>query len=99
MEAVKEKKQVWRIIDLIKWGEGYFKQHKFDSPKQEIEWLLCDLLDHKRVDLYINFEQKVPNDKLAILKKWIKKRLKRMPLQYITGVTEFYGNKYLTKDQ
>jgi Methylase of polypeptide chain release factors len=92
LEAVKEKKQVWRIIDLIEWGEDYFKQHKFDSPKQEIEWLLCDLLDHKRVDLYINFEQKVPNDKLALLKKWIKKRLKRMPLQYITGATEFYGN-------
>ena len=98
MEAVKEKKQVWRIIDLIKWGEGYFKQHKFDSPKQEIEWLLCDLLDYKRVDLYINFEQKVPNDKLAILKIRIKKRLKRMPLQYITGVTEFYGNKYFLND-
>lgn len=98
MEAVKEKKQVWSIIDLIEWGEDYFKQHKFDSPKQEIEWLLCDLLDHKRVDLYINFEQKVPNDKLALLKKWIKKRLKRMPLQYITGVTEFYGNKYFLND-
>tara|TARA_B100001758_G_scaffold1514_1_gene1277 strand:- start:1629 stop:2501 length:873 start_codon:yes stop_codon:yes gene_type:complete len=98
LEAVKEKKQVWRIIDLIEWGEDYFKQHKFDSPKQEIEWLLCDLLDHKRVDLYINFEQKVPNDKLALLKKWIKKRLKRMPLQYITGVTEFYGNKYFLND-
>ena len=98
MEAVKEKKQVWRIIDLIEWGEDYFKQHKFDSPKQEIEWLLCDLLDHKRVDLYINFEQKVPNDKLALLKKWIKKRLKRMPIQYITGVTEFYGNKYFLND-
>ena len=98
MEAVKEKKQAWRIIDLIEWGEDYFKQHKFDSPKQEIEWLLCDLLDHKRVDLYINFEQKVPNDKLALLKKWIKKRLKRMPLQYITGVTEFYGNKYFLND-
>ncbi len=98
MEAVKEKKQVWRIIDLIEWGEDYFKQHKFDSPKQEIEWLLCDLLNHKRVDLYINFEQKVPNDKLALLKKWIKKRLKRMPLQYITGVTEFYGNKYFLND-
>tara|TARA_B100000029_G_C17539836_1_gene946248 strand:- start:589 stop:1461 length:873 start_codon:yes stop_codon:yes gene_type:complete len=98
LEAVKEKKQAWRIIDLIEWGEDYFKQHKFDSPKQEIEWLLCDLLDHKRVDLYINFEQKVPNDKLALLKKWIKKRLKRMPLQYITGVTEFYGNKYFLND-
>ena len=54
MEAVKEKKQVWRIIDLIEWGEDYFKQHKFDSPKQEIEWLLCDLLDHKRVDFYLS---------------------------------------------
>ena len=94
MEAIGNKRENWRIIDLINWGEGYFNKNEFESPKQEIEWLLCDLLNYKRVDLYVNFEEIVSTTKLKLLKKWIKKRLKRMPLQYITGNTEFYGKKF-----
>ena len=98
MEVAKESKRDWSIIDLIKWGEGYFNKNNFDSPKQEIEWLLCDLLDYKRVDLYLNFEEIVPKNKLHTLNKWVKKRIKRMPLQYITGSTEFYGNKFFLNE-
>lgn len=98
MEVAKESKRDWSIIDLIKWGEGYFNKNNFDSPKQEIEWLLCDLLDYKRVDLYLNFEEIVPIYKLSTLNKWVKKRIKRMPLQYITGSTEFYGNKFFLNE-
>ena len=98
MEVAKESKRDWSIIDLIKWGEGYFNKNNFDSPKQEIEWLLCDLLDYKRVDLYLNFEEIVPINKLSTLNKWVKKRIKRMPLQYITGSTEFYGNKFFLNE-
>ena len=99
MQSIAKKKENWTIIDLINWGEDYFNKNQFESPKQEIEWLLCDLLNYKRVDLYVNFEEIVSPDKLAQLKKWIKKRLNRMPLQYITGNTEFYGNKFfLNKD-
>tara|TARA_Y100001960_G_scaffold25218_2_gene22193 strand:+ start:6577 stop:7449 length:873 start_codon:yes stop_codon:yes gene_type:complete len=98
LEVAKESKRDWSIIDLIKWGEGYFNKNNFDSPKQEIEWLLCDLLDYKRVDLYLNFEEIVPKNKLSTLNKWVKKRIKRMPLQYITGSTEFYGNKFFLNE-
>jgi len=99
LQSIAKKKENWTIIDLINWGEDYFNKNQFESPKQEIEWLLCDLLNYKRVDLYVNFEEIVSPDKLAQLKKWIKKRLNRMPLQYITGNTEFYGNKFfLNKD-
>ena len=99
MQAIVDKKKNWRIIDLINWGEDYFNKNDFESPKQEIEWLLCDLLNYKRVDLYVHFDELVFPSKLKLLKKWIKKRLKRMPLQYITGNTEFYGKKFfLNKD-
>ena len=93
MEKVQAKKRTWRVIDLIEWGEDYFNKHSFEGPRQEIEWLLCDLLDCKRIDLYVKFEEIVPQSKLSTLNQWIKKRLNRMPLQYITGKTEFYGNR------
>ena len=99
MQVVAKKKENTRIIDLINLGEDYFAKNDFESPKQEIEWLLCDLLNYKRVNLYINSGEVVSPDKLIQLKKWTNKRLNRMPLQYITGNTEFYGNKFfLNKD-
>ena len=92
-------KRTWRIIDIIKWGEDYFKTKKFDNPKQEIEWLLCDLLGLKRIDLYVKFEDKINDINLNKLKSWINRRVKREPLQYITGITEFYGLKFKTTPQ
>ena len=92
-------KRTWRIIDIIKWGEGYFKTKDFETPKQEIEWLLCDLLGLKRIDLYVKFEDKINEVNLNKLKRWINRRVKREPLQYITGETEFYGLKFKTTPQ
>ena len=92
-------KKTWRIIDIIKWGEDYFKTKDFENPKQEIEWLLCDLLGLKRIDLYVKFEDKLNNVNLNKLKSWITRRVKREPLQYITGETEFYGLKFKTTPQ
>ena len=92
-------KRTWRIIDILKWGEDYFKTKGFESPKQEIEWLLCDLLELKRIDLYVKFEDKINDVNLNKLKSWINRRVKREPLQYITGETEFYGLKFKTTPQ
>ena len=92
-------KKTWRIIEIIKWGEEYFKLKGFDNPKQEIEWLLCDLLELKRIDLYLKFEDIINKSKLKKLKSWIKRRIDRAPLQYITGKVEFYGLKFISTPQ
>jgi len=92
--SAKDNNRIWQVIDILKWGEDYFKNKGFESPKQEIEWLLCDLLEYKRIDLYINFENQIKKAQLNKLKSWIKRRVDREPLQYITGKTEFYGLKF-----
>ena len=92
-------KTTWRIIEIIKWGEEYFKLKGFENPKQEIEWLLCDLLQLKRIDLYLKFEDIINKSKLKKLKNWIKRRIEREPLQYITGKVEFYGLKFISTPQ
>jgi len=89
------KNKIWRVIDILKWGEEYFQSKGFESPKQEIEWLLCDLLNYKRIDLYVQFEHPISRSELDKLKAWIKRRTNREPLQYITGITEFYGHKII----
>lgn len=89
--SVSLKQNTWRVIDMIDWAREYFREKQFESPRLEIEGLLCDLLQCKRVDLYVRFEEPLTGDQLAILRGQIKRRLKHEPLQYITGTTEFYG--------
>ena len=84
----------WTLIDIIKWGEQFFKDRGFDNPRTEIEWLLSSLLETTRLDIYLKHDMPVSNEKLRILRSWIKRREKKEPLQYITGVCEFYGREF-----
>ena len=87
--------KIWRTIDLINWGHQYFLSHQISNAKLEIEWLLCDILKCKRIDLYVDFEQPVMKNQLHIFKKYIKRRIKGEPFQYILGKADFYGNDFL----
>jgi len=86
--------QSWRIIDIIDWAESYFKDKDFENPRIEIEWLLRFLLKCSRLDLYLRFEEPLSQSQLFILRTWIKRRVSREPLQYITEHLDFYGREF-----
>ncbi|MBT4554235.1 MAG: peptide chain release factor N(5)-glutamine methyltransferase [Candidatus Marinimicrobia bacterium] len=86
--------KTWRIIDLINWTESYFKEKGFENPRSEIEWLLRSVLDCSRMDVYLRFEEPLSKTQLATLRDWVKRRLEREPLQYITGSCDFYGREF-----
>ena len=58
----------WRIIDLINWAEIYFKNKKINNPRFEIEWLIRFVLKINRIDVYLNFDKILPQEKLRLLK-------------------------------
>ena len=86
--------KVWRIIDLINWGEKYLKEKSIENSRIEIELFLQHLLKCKRIDLYLQFETIVKPENLATLKKWITRRINNEPIQYILGSSEFYGRSF-----
>ena len=83
--------KIWRVIDLLKWGEQYFSDNDFDNPRKEIEILLQDVLGCNRVDLYLRFEEPLGKNQLKILRDWVQRRKNREPIQYITGKAGFYN--------
>lgn len=87
--------KVWRIIDLINWGEKYLKEKSIENSKIEIELFLQHLLKCKRIDLYLQFETIVKPENLATLRKWITRRINNEPIQYILGSSEFYGRSFI----
>ena len=89
-----KKEKIWRLIDILNWGEKYFKEKSFDNPRIEIETLLQYIIGCKKIDLYLQFENTFNTENLIILKDLIKRRVNREPMQYIIGSSEFYGRKF-----
>jgi len=90
----KENGKPWRIIDVINWGVDYFENKSLENPRLEIEIFLQHILDCKKIDLYINFENEVSSHDLNTLKGYIKRRLGNEPSQYIVGKSNFYGRNF-----
>ena len=77
----KENGKPWRIIDVINWGVDYFGNKSLENPRLEIEIFLQDILDCKKIDIYVNFENEVSAPDLKTLKGYIKRRLENEPSQ------------------
>lgn len=61
------------------------------EAKRSVELLLCRALRCTRLDLYLRFDQPVQERELEIFRGFIRRKLKREPVQYILGDTEFFG--------
>ena len=62
----------------------------FADPRRNAEWLLCEVLDCDRVDLYVRTGEMVAPSEVARFQDLLLRRLSHEPLQYIVGYTEFF---------
>ncbi|MBF0469273.1 MAG: peptide chain release factor N(5)-glutamine methyltransferase [Desulfamplus sp.] len=86
---------MWTILKLLSWSEGYFKSFDIDSPRLTAEILLCHVLNIRRLDLYLQFDRPLSKSELASYKSLIKRRAKKEPVAYITGVKGFWDCQFL----
>ena len=94
MTVIAQPHRVWRIIDLIQWGQPHFEERGISNARLEVEWLLGHLLDMDRVDLYVQFERPMEPGELAQFKQLVQRRTAGEPLQYIIGTAPFYGRDF-----
>lgn len=89
----------WTITKLLEWTTSYFKSHNVDSPRTAAEILLAHILNLRRIDLYLRYDQPLSSDELTQFKTLIKRRIKREPVAYIVGVKEFWSMNFaVTRD-
>jgi release factor glutamine methyltransferase len=81
----------WTIQKLLNWITDYFTEKNVDSPRLSAELLLSHILNLQRIDLYTNFDRKVPKDKLDRLHTLVKRAAQSEPIAYLIGKTEFYS--------
>lgn len=83
----------WTVLSLLEWGTDYFQKKGIKNARLSIEWLLADILNTKRLNLYLLFDRPVNEEELKLIKPMIKRRAAHEPLQYITGETDFLNTR------
>ena len=88
------KTKPWSIIDLINWGTDRFTKKGISNARLEMEWILCDILNCERIDLYVHFDNLMKEVELGKLRSMIKRRVAGEPFQHIIGKAPFYGRDF-----
>ncbi len=79
------------VLESLKLSTDFLEKRGIESPRLNAELLLAEILNCKRLDLYLKFDQPLKENEVDIYREWISRRGKFEPLQYITGKVEFYG--------
>ncbi|MCJ7594415.1 MAG: peptide chain release factor N(5)-glutamine methyltransferase [Desulfobacterales bacterium] len=85
----------WTISELLRVTTDYLREKGIESPRLSAEILLAHQLNLNRVKLYLNFDQPLQDEEVAGFRSFVKRRLKREPLQYITGIQEFWSLEFI----
>ncbi len=83
------------ILESLKLATEYLEKHNIENSRLNAELLLSHILNCKRYELYKNFEQPLNEKELSQFREFLKERVSGKPLQYITGVSYFYGMDFI----
>ena len=86
--------QQWIIKDLLAVTSDYLKKKDIDNPRLCAEILLAHQLNTTRIKLYLDFDRPLNEKDINEYRALIQRRLKREPVQYITGVQEFWSLEF-----
>lgn len=76
-------------LALARKASAVFDERGFESPRLEAELLLAAALGVGRLDLYLAHDRPVDANELETFRQYVRRRLRREPIQYITGVAHF----------
>ena len=81
------------VLECINKSADYLAKKGIESSRTNAELLLAHLLQCKRLDLYLKFDQPLNDKEIENYREYLKRRGLFEPVQYIIGSVEFYGLK------
>ncbi len=82
------------VLESIKLSTEFLTNKGIESPRINAELMLANILNCKRLDLYLSFERPLSEGETNLYREFIRRRSKFEPLQYILGSVEFYGLEF-----
>src|SRR5574344_1335629 len=56
-----------------------------------MQLLMCHILEMRKIDLYVHFEDVLAEDKLSLIREGMKNIARGIPIQHLIGNTDFMG--------
>ncbi|MCH9028750.1 MAG: peptide chain release factor N(5)-glutamine methyltransferase, partial [Bacteroidetes bacterium] len=78
------------ILGVITKSTEYLDRKGIESPRANAEILLANILNCKRLELYLLYDKPLRDSELNSYREYLKRRSNYEPIQYITGSVEFY---------
>ena len=76
---------VWTVNKILQWTQQYFSGKGLENPRLDAEVLLCDVLDCRRIDLFMRLQQELLPEELKKYREFVLRRAAWEPLAYIIG--------------
>ena len=84
------------ILDILEKGTQFLTNKGIEDARLNMELLVAHELGCRRMDLYMRFDEPVPEEKLPSLREHLKNRSQRIPIQHLTKVVHFYSHDFIS---
>lgn len=84
------------LLEVLQSGAAYLAKRHIDEARLNMEHLIAHVLQCRRMDLYLRFDQPVHEQDLETLRGLLKRRGEGEPLQHLLGTVEFYDSEFVS---
>lgn len=82
---------IWTPLRILQWAVPFLEQKGVPHPRLDAEILVAHALGLQRLQVYLQFDRPLDKEELARIRGFFQRRSQHEPIQYITGIREFYG--------
>jgi len=94
VEEGSKSKSIWTPLKIIQWAVPFLNQKGIENAKFDTEVLIAHALNIDRLKVYLQFDRPLDEFELKIIHGFLKRRSQHEPIQYITGIREFFGHTF-----
>jgi len=94
MDSNTQQTSPWTTKRLLEWTAEYLQKAQIDQPRLCAEILLADVLNCKRIDLYVRFDYCPQPEELTRYRQLVRRCAQQEPPAYLTGKANFYSLEF-----
>lgn len=86
------------LAEVLRSATERLSADKIENPRLDAEILLANVLNCRRLDLYVDADKILPLESILRFNELINRRLQKIPVAYLVGSKEFFGLNFAVNE-